>query len=162
MSEGNRPFIGASDSNNGVTAWVDNSNESLDSNVLGVNYNGSVGEVFYHPYECIFSDDVKRLHIKNGQNSKYIFLFLKTVLLQQKCKYEYGYKFNEQRMLRQTVLLPANEDGTPDWAFMDSFMRSLENRLLEKTLEIFKNRVNVNKCKLGGGNLEAIQTHPIL
>lgn len=150
MSEGSRPFIGASDSNNGVTAWVDNSNESIDSNVLGVNYNGSVGETFYHPYECIFSDDVKRLHIKNGPNSKYIFLFLKTILLQQKCKYEYGYKFNEQRMSRQTILLPATQGGTPDWKFMESFMRSLENRLLERTLEIFKDRVSVNKCKMGG------------
>lgn len=55
MTEGSRPFIGASDSNNGITAWVENSNESLDSNVLGVNYNGSVCETFYHPYKCIFS-----------------------------------------------------------------------------------------------------------
>lgn len=162
MSEGSRPFIGASDSNNGVTAWVDNSNESIDSNVLGVNYNGSVGETFYHPYECIFSDDVKRLHIKNGPNSKYIFLFLKTILLQQKCKYEYGYKFNEQRMSRQTILLPATQGGTPDWKFMESFMRSLENRLLERTLEIFKDRVSVNKCKMGGGKMETFQTHSIL
>lgn len=72
MTEGLRPFIGASDSNNGVTAWVNNTNESLDSNVLGVNYNGSVCETFFHPYECIFSDDVKRLHLKSGVDSKYI------------------------------------------------------------------------------------------
>lgn len=158
MQEGKRPFIGASDSNNGVTAWVSNSNESLDCNVLGVNYNGSVGEAFYHPYECIFSDDVKRLHIKEGINSKYVMLFLKTIILQQKCKYEYGYKFNEQRMSRQSILLPVAEDGKPNWQFMDSFMRSLENRLLERTLEIFKNRINVNKCELGGGKMESLQT----
>ena len=157
MQEGKRPFIGASDSNNGVTAWVSNSNESLDCNVLGVNYNGSVGEAFYHPYECIFSDDVKRLHIKEGINSKYVMLFLKTIILQQKCKYEYGYKFNEQRMSRQSILLPVAEDGKPNWQFMDSFMRSLENRLLERTLEIFKNRINVNKCELGGVKWKAFR-----
>lgn len=151
---GNRPFIGASDSNNGVTAWVDNSNDSLDSNVLGVNYNGSVCETFYHPYECIFSDDVKRLHLKNGLDSKYIYLFMKTLILQQKCKYEYGYKFNEQRMLRQTILLPVDETGKPDWNFMETFMRKLETRLLETTVEVFKKRINVNKCKLGGGKME--------
>lgn len=151
MTEGSRPFIGASDSNNGVTAWVNNTNESLDSNVLGVNYNGSVCETFYHPYECIFSDDVKRLHLKSGVDSKYIMLFLKTIILQQKCKYEYGYKFNEQRMLRQTILLPVDSSGNPDWHFMEMFMRKLETQMLETTIEIFKNRINVNKCKLGGG-----------
>lgn len=150
MTEGQRPFVGASDSNNGITAWVDNTNESLDANVLGVNYNGSVCETFYHPYECIFSDDVKRLHLKAGVDSKYIYLFLKTIILQQKCKYEYGYKFNEQRMLRQSILLPVSEDGDPDWVFMESFMRRLETKMLETTIEIFKKRINVNKCKLGG------------
>ncbi|NMA72743.1 MAG: restriction endonuclease, partial [Bacteroidales bacterium] len=62
QEEGNRPFIGSSDSNNGVTEFVSNTNNSLDRNVLGVNYNGSVVENFYHPYEAIFSDDVKRIH----------------------------------------------------------------------------------------------------
>lgn len=159
MTEGLRPFIGASDSNNGVTAWVGNTNESIDSKVLGVNYNGSVCETFYHPYECIFSDDVKRLHLKNGIDSKYVMLFLKTLILQQKCKYEYGYKFNERRMLRQSILLPVTEEAIPDWKFMETFMRKLETKMLETTIEIFKNRVNVNKCKLGGGKLEALQTY---
>ena len=34
---------------NGITNFVSNSNDSLDSNVLGVNYNGSIVENFYHP-----------------------------------------------------------------------------------------------------------------
>lgn len=53
MKSGAIPFIGASDSNNGVTAYVSNTNDSLDSNVLGVNYNGSVVENFYHPYKAL-------------------------------------------------------------------------------------------------------------
>ena len=64
MQSGTKPFIGASDSNNGVTAFVGNTNASEDRNVLGVNYNGSVVENFYHPYTCIFSDDVKRFVLR--------------------------------------------------------------------------------------------------
>lgn len=56
--------LGASDSDNGVTAFVSNKNKSLDANVLGVNYNGSVVENFYHPTKP-FSDDVKRLKWKD-------------------------------------------------------------------------------------------------
>lgn len=41
QEKGKRPFIGATDSNNGITNFVDNTNKSLHMNVLGVNYNGS-------------------------------------------------------------------------------------------------------------------------
>ena len=103
MASGNKPFIGATDNNNGITEFVSNTNISEDSNVLGVNYNGSVVENFYHPYTCIFSDDVKRFQTKQVQGNKYIYLFMKTVILQQKCKYAYGYKFNEKRIIQKYI-----------------------------------------------------------
>lgn len=125
MQLGNKPFIGASDSNNGVTAFVSNTNISEDSNVLGVNYNGSVVESFYHPYTCIFSDDVKRFLIKDRPGNEFIYLFLKSVILQQKSKYAYGYKFNEERMKRQMLLLPVDSDGQPDWQYMEQYAKML-------------------------------------
>lgn len=54
MIDGNKPFIGATDSNNGVTAFVSNSNISEDRNVLGVNYNGSVVELLSSVFVLIF------------------------------------------------------------------------------------------------------------
>ena len=121
MDSGQIPFIGATDSNNGITNWIATPNSSFDKNVLGVNYNGSVVENFYHPYCCVFSDDVKRLHLKKYTDNKYILLFFKTVILQQKVKYTYGYKFNGQRMERQKILLPINERGDPDYEFMRQY-----------------------------------------
>lgn len=131
MIKGSRPFVGASDSNNGVTAFVGNTNNSLDMNVLGVNYNGSVVENFYHPYEAIFSDDVKRLHLKDCNDDKYVFLFIKQSILMQKGKYEYGYKFNGERMKRQKIMLPVTSSSTPDYAFMSKYMRNLELKQLK-------------------------------
>lgn len=125
MINGKTPFIGASDANNGVTAFIANRNASLDSHLLGVNYNGSVVENFYHPYQCLFSDDVKRLKIKLPV-SKYAYLFLKTTLLQQKSKYQYGYKFNANRIAVQKILLPVNDNHQPDWQAMERYMQHLE------------------------------------
>ena len=125
MDSGRIPFIGATDSNNGITNWVATPNSSFDKNVLGVNYNGSVVENFYHPYGCIFSDDVKRLHLREHADNKYILLFFKTVILQQKVKYTYGYKFNGQRMERQKILLPVNEEGRPDYEFMEQYGKQI-------------------------------------
>lgn len=133
MHEGIRPFIGASESNNGVTCFIDNTNSSLASNVLGVNYNGSVGFSFYHPYEALFSDDVKRVRWKDEEaNNKYTLLYLSTAISQQKGKYAYGYKFNAQRMKRQLILLPVLDDGTLDYALMEHTMRVMEYEALRK------------------------------
>lgn len=136
MQEGSRPFIGASEASNGVTAFIANSNASLESNVLGVNYNGSVGFSFYHPYEALFSDDVKRVRWKNeAANNKYTLLYLSTAIAQQKGKYAYGYKFNAQRMKRQIIMLPALEDGSPDYRYMERTMRVMEYEVLSEYLK---------------------------
>ena len=132
---GLRPFVGASDSDNGVTAFVSNTNKSLDANVLGVNYNGSVVENFYHPYEAIFSDDVKRLKWKDEMyGNKYTYLFLKQMILSQKIKYAYGYKFNGERMKRQKIMLPVTKTGLPDYDYMTSYMKKQELEQIFKIL----------------------------
>jgi len=125
MIAGIRPFIGASDSNNGVTSFVSNENKSFDSNVLGVNYNGSVCEAFYHPYECLFSDDVKHLAIKDRTGNEYIDLFVKTMIVQQKVKYAYGYKFNQARMRKQFIMLPTDDNNNLDWFYMEQYTKNI-------------------------------------
>ena len=141
---GLRPFVGASDSDNGVTAFVSNKNKSLDSNVLGVNYNGSVVENFYHPYEAIFSDDVKRLKWKDEiYGNKYTYLFLKEMILSQKIKYAYGYKFNGERMKRQKIMLPVTKTGLPDYDYMKSYMQKQELEQIFKILN-YLNKENTH------------------
>ena len=83
QEKGRIPFIGSSDNHNGVTEFISNTNSSTSSNILGVNYNGSVGYAFYHPYKATFSDDVKRLSFKNGKNNQYTLLFLKHIIERQ-------------------------------------------------------------------------------
>ena len=133
MNEGKMPFIGATDSNNGITNFVSNTNKSLDKNVLGVNYNGSVVENFYHPYECIFSDDVKRISFKvdEGQN-KYCYLFLKQMILKQKEKYRYAYKFNGDRMARQKIMMPVDENDKIKYGSIEKYMRAKEMNMIIK------------------------------
>lgn len=135
MKIGSIPFIGASDSNNGITNFVSNTNSSLDSNVLGVNYNGSVVENFYHPYKAIFSDDVKRLSLNKVKGNEFLYLFIKTTILKQKSKFQYAYKFNETRMLRQKILLPIDSKGQPDYVYMENYIKKLEYEKITKYIE---------------------------
>lgn len=121
---GNIPFIGATDSNNGITNFVSNKNTSFDNNVLGINYNGSICEAFYHPYKCIFSDDVKRLHLKNSRNTENVLLFFSSIIKKQKEKYRYAYKFNTERMKKQYIMLPVDDKGNPDYEYMEYYTQN--------------------------------------
>lgn len=138
MKSGKIPFIGSSDSCNGITNFVSNENSSTDKNILGVNYNGSVVENFYHPYKCTFSDDVKRFSTIETKGNKYIYLFLKNAILKQKCKYMYGYKFNESRMKKQKIMLPIDSKGEPDYTYMENYMKYLEQKKLLEYLNYIK------------------------
>lgn len=132
MEYGKIPFIGATDFNNGITNFVSNTNASFDKNVLGVNYNGSVVENFYHPYPCVFSDDVKRVSFKDEQGkNKYCYMFLKQMILQQKGKYRYAYKFNGDRMARQKIMMPVDVDGNIDFKFIKKHLCMNELKMIK-------------------------------
>ena len=136
--DGSIPFIGSTDNSNGITNFVSNKNSSLDKNVLGVNYNGSVVENFYHPYQAVFSDDVKRVHWKDkDKENKYTYLFLKQAILQQREKYAYGYKFNASRMSRQKILLPINDAGDVDFDYIEKYMQIEEIKEQYKILDYY-------------------------
>ena len=138
--DGNRPFIGATDNSNGITGFVGNSNSSCDKNILGVNYNGAPCIAFYHPYECIFTDDVKRLHLLHHEDNEYVLLFFKTIVMQQRTKYSYGYKFKEKRMLRQKLMIPIDDDGKPDYEYMEQYAKNMMLRKYEQYLTFMRGK----------------------
>ena len=141
-TEGDRPFIGALDNSNGVVQFVSNENASLDSNVLGVNYNGNgMGIGFYHPYKCIFSDDVKRFHLKAVEDSENLALFMKTLIQEQRGKFGYLYKFNAKRMAATSILLPVTDSGEHDYEYMSEYMSQKREVLLEKYCTFVKSRI---------------------
>ncbi|WP_206426978.1 restriction endonuclease subunit S [Agathobaculum sp. Marseille-P7918] len=137
---GTRPFIGATDNNNGVTGFVGNDNSSRDGNVLGVNYNGAPCIAFYHPYECIFTDDVKRLHLRHHSDNKFVLLFFVSIFAKQRSKYSYGYKFKEQRMLRQKLMLPITDSGEPDYEYMEQYSKNIMLRKYQQYLMFLQQR----------------------
>ena len=144
--DGNRPFVGATDNSNGITGFVGNRNTSCDKNVLGVNYNGAPCIAFYHPYECIFTDDVKRLHLLHHKDNEYVLLFFKAIVMQQRTKYSYGYKFKEKRMLRQKLMIPVDDDGKPDYAYMEQYAKNMMLKKYEQYLAF------LDKREMGEGN----------
>lgn len=134
---GQVPFIGASAQNNGVTDFVSPKGREaqVGKGVLGINRNGSVGYVFYHPYQAYFSGDTRFLEINGFKGKKFINQFIQTMILAQKDKYAYGYKMGTQRIKNQIIKLPILKDGEPDFEFMEQYMKRLETKVVKQGME---------------------------
>lgn len=117
------PFIGATDSRNGVTDYCD-----LEPNVpagsLTVAYNGSVGSTFYQPVPCFASDDINVLVPRWASTASHC-LFLVAILEAESTKYNYGRKWHLDRMRETTICLPVSQCGEPDWSAIEAYMNGL-------------------------------------
>lgn len=51
-------------------------------------------------------------------------------------KYNYGHKYNQQRIRETIISLPVNQLGEPDYDFMEQYIKSLPfSKILEKENE---------------------------
>jgi hypothetical protein len=127
------PYVSATALKNGIGYFIGNKNTTLEKNCLSVNRNGSVGYTFYHPYSALFSNDCRKLRLKNP--SKYSGLFIAQQITSQKGKYGYGYKMGTARLKRQKVMLPVLSDNQPDYEYMENYMKNIEYKKLQKYME---------------------------
>ena len=65
------------------------------------------------------------MHLRYHDDNKYVLLFFKAIIMQQRKKYGYGYKFKEKRMLRQKLILPVNATGEPDYEYMEQYAKNM-------------------------------------
>lgn len=124
MIDGNIPYIGAIDSNNGLSALIANNEQLHEANTITVSYNGSIAEAFYQDKEYWATDDVNVLY-PNFALNKYIAMFIITILHNEKYRFNYGRKWKKELMEKSKIKLPVDESGNPDWLFMEDFIKSL-------------------------------------
>lgn len=124
MKSGTLPFVGASDTSNGVTATI-GAKPLHKAETISVSYNGSVAEAFFQPEPFWATDDVNVLYPKGFKLTAGSALFICTVIRMEKYRYNYGRKWHLDRMRESVIKLPATPDGKPDLAYMEQYIRSL-------------------------------------
>lgn len=124
MLPGNTPFIGATDSNNGLTARI-GQNAIHEANTISLSYNGSVAEAFYQAEPFWASDDVNVLYPKFELSASKA-LFLCAILKREKYRFNYGRKWHTERMVESYIKLPSHDGILPDWDYIERFVNSLE------------------------------------
>ena len=128
MQDGNIPYIGAIDSNNGISAYISNDEHLHQGNTITVSYNGSIAEAFYQTTKFWATDDVNVLYPKFTLN-RYIAMFLITLIHREKYRFNYGRKWDKELMEASLIKLPAVKiapsEYEPDWQFMEDYIKSL-------------------------------------
>lgn len=126
QTEGTTPYIGAIDSNNGVSNLIGQAPCHL-GNTISLNYNGSVGEAFYQPEPFWATDDVNVLYLQpeHGKLNVYTALFICAILRREQYRFSYGRKWTLDSMNSTLIKLPKTIEGKPDWAWIESYMKTL-------------------------------------
>ena len=133
LQNGNIPYVGATNRNNGVLKFV----KPVDKLITKGNCiaficdgEGSVGFSIYKEEDFIGSTTVK---VGRSENlNKYIASFIITIADTVRSKYNFGFKRNETHLKKEKVLLPKNSKGDPDYVFMEQYMRQKEQEKIDK------------------------------
>lgn len=136
QTEGTTPYIGAIDSNNGVSNYIGQA-PIHEGNTISLSYNGSVGQAFYQPIPFWATDDVNVLYFRDKTISfnRNMALFICTILKQEQYRYCYGRKWVLDSMNETMVKLPTKGDK-PDWSYMEKYISSLKSQAVTSTKKV--------------------------
>lgn len=126
MIDGPINYLGAISENNGVRQHIEVAPDDISAaNCITVNYNGSVGEAFYQSEPFWASDDVNILYADGWTMNKYNALFIVTVIKANRYRFSYGRKWTMEKMKESIIKLPAKADGSPDYDYMEAYIKTL-------------------------------------
>lgn len=132
MREGNIRYIGASSFNNGITAYIGNDEQLHPANTLTVCYNGSdIGRTFYQTEPYWATDDVNVMYPKFEMNED-IALFFAPIIKYVGGLHEYDDKWKLDDMKKDVIKLPIKVNGTPDFAYMESYIQKTRTIAMER------------------------------
>jgi hypothetical protein len=115
--EGYIPLATAGFENQGIADFISNIEMKRYRNVITIDM---FGNAFYRGYEFCCDDNVLVLVIENINKSTG--LFIVTILNLDRYRNAYGRQYRQKTFTQHKIKLPANDNGNPDWDFMEKFI----------------------------------------
>ena len=131
--QGSLPAIQSGEENFGCIGYIDKDycvkqKYSISKGeCLTVARSGSSGYVGYQAAQCVVGDSAKILEPKFEANTLRL-LFLRSALMVNKVKYAYTDKVTNDNYAKDIIKLPSTPDGSPNWKYMEEYMRKIEQR----------------------------------
>ena len=122
ISYGEYLYVTTSNKNNGVACTSNIYTEN--GNIITID-SATDGKAFYQEAKFVGSDHVEILEPINFVLNKKIALFLTSILNLQVFRYGFGRKRSQTRIKEEKLFLPIDENGEPDFKFMENYIKSL-------------------------------------
>lgn len=140
LLSGNTAIIAAAGYNQGVAGYYDV--EAKYNNSITISLNGAgCGSTFYHNYSFSITGDAAVFLEKNKMSNE-VKMYITSIYNKFfREKYSYSDKCTPQKIENDIIKLPADNNGVPDWNYMEQCMKKIE----EQSREAIKWLNNCNK-----------------
>jgi len=124
MQPGTTPCVRATALNNGITAFIAHE-PNHEGGTISVSYNGSIGEAFYQEKPFFALDDVNVLYPIDFELNQYSGMFFCSLIRKERFRFNYGRKWNLERMNETIIRIPVNKTNSPDIDYIEAFIKGL-------------------------------------
>ena len=136
LSVGNYMLISAKNINNGLKGFFVSNDEKRGLYrghciTLNNDGDGGVGLAYYQPCDFLLDTHVYALYPKESI-SRYTMLYISRALSKQRVCFSHGYSISQDRLKTMKVMLPIDERGNPDYAFMEQYIKEREQQLIQQ------------------------------
>lgn len=118
---GEIPLITAGFQNEGIAEYIYTDENKLYYDKITIDM---FGNAFYRSYEFYCDDNILVLNCKIPIN-KYAKLFLSTIIKADAYRYSYGRQYRQKDCRNHVIKLPVLSDGSPDFLYMEKYIKSL-------------------------------------
>lgn len=117
------PYVSRTEQDNSVDMFVrmDDFEGIEEGNAIVVG--DTTSTITYQPEQFIAGDHI--VVIRADWLNQYTGLFVVGVLRQERYRYSYGRAYKKDLIEETMIKLPAKADGSPDWAWMEAYIKSL-------------------------------------
>ena len=99
----------------------------------------AIGYVTYQEKDFIATDHVEKIFIKDKKMNRNLGLGLATCIRNSTLnKFNYGYGFSQERIKKQKILLPVNENNEPDYEYMEQYIKNIIHKKINQYLDYIK------------------------
>ena len=154
---GDYPYVVRSAQNNGIRDFMNYDTAFLnEGNVITLGID--TASYFYQASDFFAGVKVKSLRLKHHELNPRLAMFLITLLQKQAGDYGYagGKAFKTAELAEVLIELPVTQDGQPDYGWMSSYIRELENQRIRE-LDTYLQVTGLDDTTLTDNELQVLE-----
>lgn len=123
--EGDIPLVTAGYINQGVSEYISSSDKIVYKDVITIDM---FGNSFFRDYSFVCDDNILVFKLKMNTRKEcvlFIVALLNSYSQRFGNRYNYDNQFRDNSFKKETIKLPVDSEGNPDWQFMEDYIKSL-------------------------------------